>query len=360
MLKVANSHLTRAKMGVVDVHVHPRYKLHHSPQALDAYTRLMDAQNIAVNVSLDGALGSDLQEHKEYLWTKYKDRFIIFSNIGWIGDGDPNDPATFACHSPDFARRTVQQLREAKKMGISGVKIFKRLGLSYRNPDGSLVKIDDPRWDPIWHECGQLGLVVLIHSADPAAFFEPVDQYNERREELRRHPDWSFYGPGWPSREDLLQARNRVIARHPNTTFIGAHVANNPEDLAMVGQWLDTYPNLYVEIAARIAELGRQPKTARKFFLKYSDRIMFGTDGPLNAERLPLYWRFLETDDEYFPYATAPFPPQGLWRIYGISLPEAVLRKVYQGNAARVIPAVRERLEQYRRRAAKSSSSGKN
>jgi predicted TIM-barrel fold metal-dependent hydrolase len=162
---------------------------------------------------------------------------------------------------------------------------------------------------------------------------------------LARHPEWSFYGDPFPTREALLSARNRVIARHPQTTFIGAHMANNPEDLAQVGRWLDQYPNLFADIASRIGELGRQPYTARKFFEKYQDRLLFGTDGPWPEARVRLYWRFLETSDEYFPYSEKPFPPQGFWRIYGIGLPDEVLEKVYYKNAARIVPGVKERLE---------------
>ena len=185
---------------------------------------------------------------------------------------------------------------------------------------------------------------VLIHTADPVAFFRPIDRFNERWEELHRHPEWSFAGEEFPSHDELLAARNRVIARHTQTTFIGAHVANYPENLAEVARWLDKYPNLHVEIAARIAELGRQPFTAREFFLKYSDRILFGTDGPRPPGRLRPHWRLLETRDEYFTYAENQYPPQGLWNIYGLGLPDEVLRKVYYENAARLIPGIAERL----------------
>jgi len=348
MLQVEEHHLARAKFPVVDVHTHPRYRFRHSPELLDDFVELMDEHNIAVCVSLDGRLGAEFEEHKDYLWTKHRDRFVIYANIDWRGGGDPGDPATWDCHRPDFGRRMARALEDAKRRGASGLKIFKQFGLGYKNPDGSLIEIDDRRWDPIWKACGDLGLPVIIHTADPAAFFLPIDETNERWEELHRHPEWSFYGEEYPSREALLAARNRVIARHPKTTFIGAHLANNPEDLATVGKWLDEYPNLVVEFASRIAELGRQPYTSRKFFLKYADRIMFGTDGPRPAARLYPHWRFLETFDEYFRYAENPFPPQGLWNIYGIGLPDDVLRKVYHENAARIIPGVKERLEKYR------------
>lgn len=347
-LKVAEHPLTKAKFPCVDVHVHPRIRLRHSPEELDNFVRVMDRQNIAVCVSLDGGMGEAFDEHARYLWTNYRDRFVIFANIDWQGDGKPDEPATWDCQRPDFGRRMAKELARLKAAGVSGLKIFKDFGLKYRDADGSLIKIDDPRWDNIWQACGELGLPVIMHTADPAAFFEPIDETNERWEELHRHPDWSFFGPQFPSRSELHAARNRVIARHRQTTFIGAHLANDGEDLAEAGRWLDEHPNLVLEIASRISELGRQPYTARDFLLKYADRILFGTDGPRSPDRLVLYWRFLETRDEYFPYAETPFPPQGFWRIYGMQLPDDVLKKIYSRNAARIIPGVRERLEERR------------
>ena len=278
---------------------------------------------------------------------------MIFANIDWQGDGDPNDPSSWDCHRPDFGRRMAKALADAKQRGAVGLKIFKRLGLFYRNPDGSLAAIDDPRWDPIWEACGNLHMPVLIHSADPVAFFQPVDPTNERWEELNRHPEWSFSAEEYPSHDQLLAARNRVIERHPETIFIGAHVANFPENLAEVGRWLDKYPNLYLDISARIAELGRQPFTSRKFFLQYQERILFGTDGPRAPDRLIPHWRMLETRDEYFSYAEDQYPPQGLWNIYGLGLPDEVLRKIYFENGAKLIPGVRKRIEKF---ASKSST----
>jgi predicted TIM-barrel fold metal-dependent hydrolase len=318
--------------------------LQHSPEQLDDYVRLMDEQNIALSISLDGHLGESFDEHAKYL-SKHAGRFLIFANLDFRGEGRPDEPATWDCQRPDFARRMAAELEQAKQKGACGLKFFKQFGLEYRNADGTLIRIDDERWDPIWEACGALGLVVIMHTADPAAFFQPIDATNERWEELHRHPEWSFYGPQWPSKAELLAARNRVIGRHRQTTFICAHMANDGEDLAEVGRWLDEYPNMMVELAARIAELGRQPYTARAFFLKYSDRILFGTDGPRVRERLLPHWRFLETNDEYFPYAENPFPPQGFWNIYGLGLPDDVLRKVYHENAARVVPGVREKLD---------------
>lgn len=342
--------LTRARFPTIDVHTHFREKFRGTADELDAWVKLMDRNGVAVCVSLDGLAGELIDEHAKLLWTKHQDRFAIFANIDWRGDGKADDPASWDCLRPDFGRRTARELASAKLRGVCGVKIFKSFGLSYKDAGGSLLKIDDPRWDEIWQACGELGLPILIHVADPAAFFLPIDETNERWEELHRRPDWSFYGPQFPKREELLAAFNRVLARHPKTTFISAHVASNAEDLAAVGQWLDAHPNLYVDIASRIAELGRQPFTARRFFLKYQDRILFGTDGPWPEQRVRLYWRFLETADENFPYSEKPFPPQGLWNIFGLNLPDEVLHKLYHENAARLIPGLREK---YRRATAR-------
>jgi predicted TIM-barrel fold metal-dependent hydrolase len=355
-LKVAATSLTQARHPVVDVHTHLFYRLRHNEQALDDFVAMMDRNHIAACASLDGKLGSQLDEHLEHLWKKYRDRFVIYANVDWRGDGASDDPATWACHREGFAERTAEELRGAVARGVSGLKIFKQFGLEYRNPDGTLIKIDDQRWDPIWAVCGELGIPVIIHTADPAAFFEPINAENERWEELSRHPDWSFYGDEFPSREELLSARNRVIARHSNTQFIGAHIANNSEDLATVANWLDQYPNLWIEPASRISELGRQPFTARNFMIRYADRMMFGTDGPWPEQRVHLYWRFFETRDEYMPYSEKSPLPQGMWRIYGVDLPDEVLKKIYHENAMRLIPGVRERVEKFVTAARHSSS----
>src|SRR5262245_46546568 len=344
-LVVPRHELTQAKFPVIDVHTHFREKFRGTAEELDAWVKLMDRNRVAICVSLDGLAGELIDEHAKLLWTKHADRFAIFANIDWRGSGKLDDPASWDCLRPDFGRRTARELASAKQRGVCGVKIFKGFGLNYKDAGGSLLKIDDPRWDEIWQACRELGLPVLIHVGDPAAFFLPIDATNERWEELHRRPDWSFYGPQFPKRDELFAAFNRVLARHPKTTFISAHVASNAEDLAEVGRWLEQYPNLHIDFASRIAELGRQPFTARRFFLKYPDRILFGTDGPWPEERVRLYWRFLETEDEYFPYSEKPFPPQGLWNIYGLRLQGEVLRKVYHENALRLIPSLREKYE---------------
>jgi predicted TIM-barrel fold metal-dependent hydrolase len=346
MLSVKATELTSARFPAIDVHTHFGQRLKGSAEQLDQYVRVMTDNQIAVSVSLDATLGKSLDEHQRFLRDKYPNRFAVFVNLDFQGSGRPGDWGSWACNQAGFARQVSEQLRAAHREGACGVKFFKQFGLEYRNADGSLIRVDDPRWDPIWQACGELGLPVLIHTADPQAFFLPIDAHNERYEELLRHPEWSFHGRDFPSFDDLLAALNRVIERHPQTIFVGAHVANNAEDLATVGDWLNRYPNLYLDTASRIAELGRQPNTARDFCLKYADRILFGTDGPWPAERLGYYWRFFETRDDYFPYSEKEFPPQGLWRICGLDLPDDVLRRIYHENACRLIPGLADRYRQ--------------
>ena len=333
--------LQHAKFPVVDVHSHFYIRLRHDPQQLKGFVELMDRNQIAVSVSLDGRLGDRLDAHMKYLWTEYRSRFAIFANIDWIGRGQRNKPETWDCHQPDFARRTVMQLEDAAKKGISGVKVFKTFGLAYRNPDGTLIEVDDSRFDRIWQACGRLGLPVIMHTADPSG------PENERYEELSRHPDWHFPPSKFPSRDALHASRSRLFAKHPQTTFIAAHLGNDGEDLQQAEKLLKQHPNVVLEIASRISELGRQPYSAREFLIRNQDRIMFGTDGPWPEQRYRYYWRFLETQDEYFPYSEKPFPPQGFWRIYGVYLPDEVLKKIYFENSFRIIPGVKERYEEF-------------
>lgn len=344
-LKVATTNIVQAKYCVVDVHSHFWIRLKHDAESLDQFVAVMDRNNIALSVSLDGTLGQQLDDHIDYLWRKHKKRFLIFTNIDWKGTGKQDDLTTWVCNQPGFAKKIALDLAEAKDRGVSGLKVFKSFGLENRNPDGSFTEIDDERFDPIWAACGQLGLPVIMHTADPSAFFQPIDANNERYEELSRRPEWHFPSEKFPRREELHSARDRLFSRHPKTTFIAAHFGNDAEDLLETSRLLDQHPNVVIEFASRISELGRQPYTARDFFLKYSDRILFGTDGPWPEARYRSYWRFLESRDEYFAYSEKPIPPQGLWRIYGIQLPDEVLEQIYFKNAVRVIPGVKERLE---------------
>ena len=254
-------------------------------------------------------------------------------------------PARFRRPSePALPAAPADAIEAAARAGAKGLKVLKNLGLYLREQvtEGPLVKVDDPRFDPMWEACAAHDLPVFIHVADPEAFFLPIDCTNERWDELGNHPDWSFHGRDFPSFREILEARDRVYARHPKTQFLSLHFGHGAENLAFVGESLDRFPNMTVELGARIAELGRQPRASRQFFERYQDRILFGTDAvpPPEGEKYPqqvfkdelyeIYYRFLETEDEYFDYAPAPVPPQGTGKIYGLGLPDAILKKVYR------------------------------
>jgi predicted TIM-barrel fold metal-dependent hydrolase len=221
--------------------------------------------------------------------------------------------------------------------GAQGLKIWKVLGLHVRDQHGELVPVDDPRLDPVWDTAGELGIPVLIHIADPVAFFDPLTPENERYEEISRHPDWAFSGAEFPPFGALIEQFERLIAGHPGTTFIGAHVGCYPENLGWVGHMLESYTHFNIDFSARIAELGRQPYRARRLFLRFPDRILFGTDTAPNLDYYHIYYRFLESDDEYFDYEPGEIPGQGRWQIYGLHLPDEVLEQVYYRNAERIL-----------------------
>jgi predicted TIM-barrel fold metal-dependent hydrolase len=314
----------RARFPAIDVHCH--WPLDADPAALLA---AMDARNVRAAVNLSGGFGADLDAMLARFAAAAPDRLIVFCNVDFS-----------RIDEPDFAERAVAELESAKARGARGLKVFKDLGLRIRDRSGALVPVDDPRLDPIWSACGRLGMPVLIHTADPAAFFAPVDERNERWMQLKRHPDWSFFGPQFPPREELLAQRDRVLDRHPETLFIGAHVGGRAEDLVAAARMLDAHPNLVVDISGRVAELGRQPYSARRFLIAYQDRVLFGTDrypGRTDQPRSRIYFRFLETDDEHFDYFDHPFPPEGEWKIDGAFLPDDALRKIYHDNAARLL-----------------------
>jgi predicted TIM-barrel fold metal-dependent hydrolase len=314
------------KFPVIDVHC-------HWPDDLDParMVQAMDERGIRAAVNLSGDHGPKLERMLEKFHRFAPDRFFIFCS-----------PDFSLIDEPDFGGRMEAFIREARCQGAAGVKIYKNLGLTIRDSGGRLVPVDDPRLETIWATAGRLNMPVLIHTADPVAFFEPVDRHNERWMQLKRHPDWSFHGRDLPARDEILAQRNRVIEQHPNTNFIGAHVGNSAENLGALAQLLRRHRNLFVDISGRVAELGRQPYVARRFFEEFQDRILFGTDRYPGREVQPryrVYYRFLETMDEYFDYYDHPFPPTGEWKIYGIGLPDAVLSKVYQDNALKLLGA---------------------
>ncbi|MFO0808192.1 MAG: carbohydrate-binding family 9-like protein [Gemmataceae bacterium] len=326
MMVTKTTVVEKPRFPVVDIHNHlGGGKERLTPEAVKRYLTELDEAGVKTVVNLDGGWGDRLKETLAALDETYPGRFLTFALVNFDG-----------IDSPDWTDREVKRLEEGFKAGAKGLKFHKTFGLRYRYKDGKLVTIDDPKLDPIWELCGKYNRPVVIHIADPAAFFTPLDRFNERWHELNKNPNWLFYGGDNPKRQDLLDQLHRVIARHPKTTIVNTHFGNNAEDLASVGEKLDKYPNMYVDIDARISELGRQPYTARKFFLKYQDRIMFGTDTTPRRDAYRTYYRFLETDDEYFD-SSPSHHRQGFWNIYGIYLPDDVLQKVYHKNAERVM-----------------------
>jgi predicted TIM-barrel fold metal-dependent hydrolase len=324
MLHARATEVQRSKYPVIDVHNHvndaQRIDERMPPEKV---VQVMDETNVRTIVILTGMWGSELQHVIDQMVKPYPGRFMVFTQIDWSRINDPG-----------FSEEMVRQLDDAVKRGARGLKVLKDFGLQVREKSGKLVAVDDPRLDPVWEECGRLGIPVSIHVTDPEAFFHPIDGENERYEELIEHPDWSFYDHDFPSKEAILAARDRMFAKHPNTTFIALHVANWPENLDYVSALLDRLPNVMTEFGAREAELGRQPRRAREFFMKYQDRIMFGTDATPETEMYRNHFRWLETDDEYFDYWG--YPGQGRWKIYGMALPDEVLQKVYYKNAERI------------------------
>jgi predicted TIM-barrel fold metal-dependent hydrolase len=346
-LHVHETSIERPRYPVVDAHTHLCWGTHSEAGIFLSSQRtflappeellpVMDRCGVHTMVNFTGGYGAGLTESIARYDRAHPGRFLTMTEPIYEHFLDPNYPSLQA-----------DAIVQAHREGACALKILKTLGLYLREgiTTGPLVKIDDPRFDPMWDACGQLGMPVAIHVSDPIAFFAPIDRYNERYEELANHPDWSFHGRDFPSNDELLAARDRVIARHPRTRFILLHVGNFAENLARVSATLDRFPNATVDIAARIGELGRQPRTARAFFDRYQDRILFGTDATPHGDDFPqqlfnerlyqIYYRFLETNDEYFDYAPSSVPPQGRWRIYGINLPDAVLKKVYNANAVR-------------------------
>jgi predicted TIM-barrel fold metal-dependent hydrolase len=309
----------RAKFPVIDIHSHQPTPI--SSEQFDKVVAGMDANNLRVLVNLSGGSGERLRKGLEAIRTsRHRDRMALFANVDFSGGVGPG-----------FGRRAAAQLAEDIKAGALGLKIYKNLGMSVERTGGGRLALDDPELDPIWEVCGRLGVPVLIHTAEPPAFFDPLDYTNERWLELalfssRRHQTGVRF-------EELIAERDRMFARHPKTTFIAAHFAYHANDLGRLGKLLDRLPNMYVEVAAILAELGRQPRTAHDFFVKYQDRILFGKDS-YQPDEYPYYWRTFETADEYFDYYR---DYHAFWKLYGMNLSDAVLKKLYSANALRLV-----------------------
>ena len=296
-----------------------------------ALLELMDACNVGAIVNLDGRWGDPLEANLNRYDRTYPGRFATFCQVDWAS----------AVATGDVGAAAADALRSSVRGGACGIKIWKDLGLHVRDEGGELILPDDPRLRPLWEAAAGAGVPVFIHTADPVAFFDPVDERNERYEQLHAFPEWSFADPSFPRFERLIDTLEELVAANPQTTFVGVHVGGYAENLGRVGEMLDAHPNYHVDIAGRVAELGRQPRATRELILAHADRVLFGIDEfPPNRADYAIYFRFLETADEHFPHSSEAVPLMGRWAISGIDLPEDVLRKVYAENALRLVPGL--------------------
>lgn len=327
-LIVPENPVARAKFPFIDVHNHQSGMPN---QDLTELIAEMDKLNMAVMVNLSGRRGS--QEHLEgaikNVEKNYPNRFIVFTNINLKTIDEPN-----------WTKNTVEQIRNDVKMGANGLKIFKSQGMTNKDSKGNRVKINDPRIDPVWAECGKLGIPILIHAADPRQFWQPMDSTNERWLELKVRPRRKRSDTNPAPWQTIIDEQHDIFRKHPGTTFINAHLGWYANDLSTLGELMDKYPNMQSEIGAVISELGRQPRMAKAFLTKYQDRVMFGKDA-WNPVEYHTYFRVLETADEYFPYYKKY---HAYWKMYGLDLDDEVLRKLYYKNALRVIPNIDQSL----------------
>ena len=312
----------RAKFPFIDIHSH-----HWNPTAeeVDRLVREMDTINLRVMVNLSGGTGEQLRQTVATMKGRHADRFVVFANLSY---DDIN--------TPGYGKRAAARLEQDVKNGAQGLKIFKNFGMDVKYANGARVHVDDPELDPVWDKCAELGLPVLIHIAEPAPFFDPWDYNNERWLELKQFPGRARPPEKYPPFETLIAERNHLFAKHPKTNFIAAHLAFHGNDLERLGKTLDSLPNMYVDIAAVLAELGRQPYSAHDFLVKYQDRVLMGKD-IYDVNEYKWYFRSLETRDEYFEYYRAR---HAFWRIYGFQVPDEVLKKVYYKNALKLVPGI--------------------
>lgn len=321
-LIVPGTIINKAKFPFIDIHGH-QYRM--SNQDLSPVIAAMDTLNMAIMVNLSGQSGKKLKKSVKNITDNFPNRFVVFANIDFDGIGKPN-----------WTSETVAQLRTDVENGARGLKIYKSLGLRYKDTNGNRVRVDDMRLDPIWALCGELGIPVLIHTADPKSFWNPLDGDNERWLELKTRPNRKRDNNNPAPWETLIAEQHNMFKKHPNTTFINAHMGWYANNLPKLGKLLDDIPNMNVGIGAIIAELGRQPRQAKAFFIKYQDRILFGKDS-WKPEEFPTYFRVLESSDEYFPYHKKY---HAFWAMYGLDLPDDVLKKVYYKNALQIVPGL--------------------
>jgi uncharacterized protein len=322
-LKVEAHRLKKARFPFIDIHNH--YGGMNTAD-LSERVKFMDELNMGVMVNLSGrgfrSSGDHLEKSFENIKKQYPDRFVLFTNVDF-SDID----------NPEWVGRMTKQLEDDVKRGAKGLKIYKSLGIHNKDSKGNRISIDDSRIDPIWAKCGELGIPVLIHSADPKQFWDPIDNQNERWLELKLHPG-RRYDEKFASWETIITEQHNIFRKHPKTKFINAHLGWYGNDLKKLGSLLDEFPNMYTEIGAVIAELGRQPRAAKAFLTKYQDRVLFGKDSWVPDE-YETYFRVLETEDEYFPYHKRY---HAFWRMYGLGLPDEILKKIYYKNALKIIP----------------------
>lgn len=321
-LVVPGKPILKAKFPFIDVHGH-QYRM--ATQDLAPVVAAMDTLNLRVMVNLSGRSGDQLKQAVTNANTNYPGRFVVFANVDFNGVGNA-----------DWAKNAVAQLRQDVANGATGLKVYKSLGLRNTDVNGKRIALNDPRLDPIWALCGELGIPVLIHTADPKSFWDPFDGDNERWLELKTRPNRKRGANNPAPWEQLIAEQHAMFKKHPNTTFINAHMGWFANDLAKLGELLDQMPNMYVGIGAIIAELGRQPRFAKQFFIKYQDRILFGKDS-WKPEEFPTYFRVLESKDEYFPYHKKY---HAFWPMYGLDLPDDVLKKVYYKNALKLVKGI--------------------
>lgn len=323
-LVVSEHPLTRARFPFVDIHGHQR-ATRMSAADVNRLVGEMDELNMAVMVNLSGGSGDALVTGLENMTRDQPGRFVFFANVSFQGVGEPG-----------WGRRAAAQLEEDVRNGAAGLKIFKNLGLSARDTDGKRIRVDDPRLAPVWEKAGELGIPVLIHSADPAEFWQPHDRFNERWLELKLRPR-RIQPPGKSAPfEQIIGEQHNLFRRHPNTTFIAAHLSWLGQDLGRLGGLLEEIPNMHVGLGAVIYELGRQPRFAAQWLNRYQDRVLMGKDS-YNQEEFYTYFRVFETDDDYFDYYRRY---HAFWQMYGLDLPDQVLRKIYYENALRLVPGI--------------------
>ena len=329
-LKVEGQEIKKAKFTFIDVHSH----LWDMPvMNLDNLVSEMNEINMGYIINLSGSgfgpqAAKDLyfDESIKNIQENHPNRVGLFLNVDFESIDDEN-----------YAETQVKIIRDAVEKGAIGLKVYKSLGLRNKDSKGKRIRVDDERIGPIWDVCGELGIPVLIHSADPFQFWLPKDDQNERWFELKEKPG-RYYGDSdfIPPFEDIINEQHTIFRRHKNTTFINAHLGWMGNDLQKLGQHLDEFPNVMTEFGAVIAELGRQPKTAKQFFIDYQDRILFGKDS-YNKEEFYTYFRVLESNDEYFNYFRKR---HAFWKMYGLNLPDEVLKKIYYKNALRLFPSI--------------------